>query len=251
MTAIIALCSPAMGSGKSEAALQLVERHGFHLVKFAGPLKDMTRALLHWHMVGDVELYVEGGLKEIPITGLADRLHSEGAGGIVVMLRALAPHLGLGAGEFDKHLLSEREKVFPAFPKLTLQRLISTLLYRWIGTLQEPVTPRRIMQTLGTEWGRDSIRQDFWTAIAYQRCRSLLDSGTSVVIDDMRFFNELETVTRLGGTPVRILRAAAMVVGGQHASEGELDCVAMREIHNNGTLDAFHHEISALAAETR
>ena len=48
------------GSGKSTAAQILVERHGFTLVKFAGPLKKMMRCL----GLGDRE--IEGDLKETP-----------------------------------------------------------------------------------------------------------------------------------------------------------------------------------------
>lgn len=48
------------GSGKSTAARHLVERHGFTLVKFAGPLKSMMRAL------GLGEREIEGDLKEVP-----------------------------------------------------------------------------------------------------------------------------------------------------------------------------------------
>lgn len=50
----------AAGSGKSTATKFLVERHGYALVKFAGPLKDMCRA------VGMVEEQIEGSLKEEP-----------------------------------------------------------------------------------------------------------------------------------------------------------------------------------------
>jgi hypothetical protein len=56
---IIALTGYA-GSGKSTAAKILVERHGFTLVKFAGPLKQMLRCL----GLGDRE--IEGDLKEEP-----------------------------------------------------------------------------------------------------------------------------------------------------------------------------------------
>lgn len=48
------------GSGKSTAALHLVERYGFQRVRFAGPLKDMMRAL------GLTEAEIEGELKEKP-----------------------------------------------------------------------------------------------------------------------------------------------------------------------------------------
>jgi hypothetical protein len=47
-------------AGKSTAALRLVEAHGFHRVRFAGPLKDMMRAL------GLTEAEIEGAFKETP-----------------------------------------------------------------------------------------------------------------------------------------------------------------------------------------
>lgn len=56
---LIALTGYA-GSGKSTVAKHLVEQHGFVLVKFAGPLKSMMRAL------GLGEREIEGDLKEVP-----------------------------------------------------------------------------------------------------------------------------------------------------------------------------------------
>lgn len=56
---IIALTGLA-GSGKSTAAMHMVEHHGFHRVRFAGPLKDMMRAL------GLTEREIEGDRKEVP-----------------------------------------------------------------------------------------------------------------------------------------------------------------------------------------
>ena len=48
------------GAGKSTAARYLVERHGYKLVKFAAPLKNMMRA------IGLTEEEIEGDLKEVP-----------------------------------------------------------------------------------------------------------------------------------------------------------------------------------------
>lgn len=56
---VIALTGFA-GSGKSTASKYLVEKHGYQLVKFAGPLKDMLRA------IGLSEAQIEGELKEEP-----------------------------------------------------------------------------------------------------------------------------------------------------------------------------------------
>lgn len=63
---IIAITGPA-GSGKSTAAQYLIERHGFTLVKFAGRLKSMMRAL------GLSDREIEGDLKEKPCLLLGGR----------------------------------------------------------------------------------------------------------------------------------------------------------------------------------
>lgn len=59
---IIAISGPA-GSGKSTAAAHLVDK-GYTLVKFAGPLKAMCRA------IGLGDEHIEGGLKERPLDWL-------------------------------------------------------------------------------------------------------------------------------------------------------------------------------------
>lgn len=59
---IIALSGPA-GSGKSTAAAHLVDK-GYTLVKFAGPLKAMCRA------VGLTDEHIDGDLKERPLDWL-------------------------------------------------------------------------------------------------------------------------------------------------------------------------------------
>jgi hypothetical protein len=65
-------------------------------------------------------------------------------------------------------------------------------------------TPRYAMQTLGTEWGRECLSQDFWIALAESRIRGLLMQGVPVVVDDVRFDNEADMIQRLGGTVLRV-----------------------------------------------
>lgn len=55
------------GAGKSTAAQYLIRQHGYVLVKFAGPLKAMLRAL----GLGDRE--IEGDLKDAPCAALGGR----------------------------------------------------------------------------------------------------------------------------------------------------------------------------------
>lgn len=55
------------GAGKSFAAKRLIEKHGFVLIKFADPLKNMLRAL------GLTDDHLEGHLKEVPCNILAGK----------------------------------------------------------------------------------------------------------------------------------------------------------------------------------
>lgn len=66
------------------------------------------------------------------------------------------------------------------------------------------LTTRRIMQTLGTEWGRATIERDLWTKIMLARVTHARADGYAVIIDDVRFQNEVELIRNLGGKVVRV-----------------------------------------------
>jgi hypothetical protein len=74
---LIALYSPAMGSGKSTVAEHLVAEHEFVPISFAAPLKRMTTALLDCFIDdhADVMERVYGARKEeiIPLLGKSSR----------------------------------------------------------------------------------------------------------------------------------------------------------------------------------
>lgn len=59
-------------AGKTTIADHLIEKHGYMRVKLAGPLKEMTRALLRSVNISEdlIEQYVEGGMKETPVPEL-------------------------------------------------------------------------------------------------------------------------------------------------------------------------------------
>jgi len=76
-------------------------------------------------------------------------------------------------------------------------------------------TPRDIMQTLGTEWGRELISPDVWVAVM----RHQLDTCHSdlVVIDDVRFENEAQMIRERGGKVIGIVGRGGLPT--HHASE--------------------------------
>lgn len=109
-------------------------------------------------------------------------------------------------------------------------------------------TPRHLLRTLGTEWGRDCVHPELWLKcwqVSYLNYRS---SGLRVVVDDVRFVNEADLIRSLGGELWRIDRPLPPErVGTAHRSEGGLTtyphfrhCIA-----NDSTLDTLRRSVLA------
>lgn len=100
-------------------------------------------------------------------------------------------------------------------------------------------TPRDLMQTLGTEWGRDLVDQDVWARVAASRVLSHLRNGRSVVIDDLRFPNEVAVLRQCVGQceVVQIVRPDAPPLPTAHKSEAGLPGELINQvIHNEGSV---------------
>lgn len=76
-------------------------------------------------------------------------------------------------------------------------------------------SPREIMQTLGTEWGRHMIHPDIWVN-AWKRT---LPDAENIVVDDCRFDNEVEIIRTLGGKVIKMRRRKADDTVCTHDSE--------------------------------
>lgn len=79
-------------------------------------------------------------------------------------------------------------------------------------------SPRRLLQSLGTEWGREMIHPEIWVMAAFQR----MLPGGDYCIPDVRFANEAEAVHARGGVVWRVVRPGHMVLdatAARHASE--------------------------------
>lgn len=88
------------------------------------------------------------------------------------------------------------------------------------------VTPRHLLQTLGTEWGRQLIHPEVWLRCWQGQVERHLAAGFSVVADDVRFANEAAAIEDMpNGVMVRIRRPGGPVDSAvlAHASEGGLE----------------------------
>lgn len=144
------------------------------------------------------------------------------------MARAFLDSMGFNKSEIEQMVEGKlKEQVIPGFLS---------------------VTPRMVMQTIGLEWGREAIDLDVWVNTAKRKIETLMSQGYSVIIDDMRFLNEFLMVKEIGGTTVRLTRASAPKLAGNHASEGALDNEEFDHyISNDGDLEELYFKARMLA----
>lgn len=72
----------------------------------------------------------------------------------------------------------------------------------WSERFGYAVTPRYMLQLMGTEAGRDVFHENIWVYTLEKRMEGLKD----VVIPDVRFPNEMKFIKDKGGIIIRVLR---------------------------------------------
>ena len=113
----------------------------------------------------------------------------------------------------------------------------------WLGK-----SPRELLQTLGTEWGRQMVRDDIWVKIAMRRASEQERYGWHSVITDVRFDNEAEVILEAGGQVWRVERPGAGLSGqaaGHPSEAGISNHLIDQVIRNAGTLDDLEEAVDA------
>jgi predicted kinase len=170
---IVAFSGPA-GSGKTTAAMHLVENHEYRRIRFADPIKDMLRDF------GLTFDQIDGPLKETPCDLLCGK------------------------------------------------------------------TPRRAMQLLGDEYGRQLIGSDIWVRAWERRLEEamLWNSDVRIVVDDLRYPNELDVLLRHDALIIRVHRPKVRPVE-SHASENHT-LFSQRVLINDSTPSNFVNRLELL-----
>lgn len=102
------------------------------------------------------------------------------------------------------------------------------------------VSLRYLMQTLGTEWGRELIHGDLWVILAKS---TALTHGPGMVVPDVRFENEAEWIRAIGGKIIHLERANRQQVKAHTSEQGIVRRDEDIVISNNGSLHDLQQTI--------
>lgn len=140
-------------------------------------------------------------------------------------LIALCGYKGVGKTTYAKFLAGENGVVLSfATPIKHMLRTLVGHEYVFGDKKNEMthlgVTGRHLLQTLGTEWGRETIDQDIWVkAMKHVLTDTMFTEYHPIIIDDLRFENEAKMVRDIGGEVWEIDRKNFTPANDNHISE--------------------------------
>ena len=114
----------------------------------------------------------------------------------------------------------------------------------WLG-----VTPRRLFQTLGTEWGRRQIADDLWLRLAQRWLDELPRWLAGAVFSDVRTEAEAEWVRRNGGHVIHLRRPGAPEVEAHETEAGVAVADGDLVITNAGAVAELHAKLDDVLLE--
>lgn len=110
---------------------------------------------------------------------------------------------------------------------------------QWLGK-----SPRELLQTLGTEWGRQMIRDDVWVTIAGRAIEAATEDAP-IVLADLRFNNEAEFIRARGGEVWEVVRPASGLPSNHSSEAGIRRDLIDRTLVNDGTPESLRAQVLA------
>lgn len=116
----------------------------------------------------------------------------------------------------------------------------------WSEKLHKEITPRLMLQQIGTELFRNHFDNNIWI---YAIERQLLKYDR-IVITDIRFLNEYQMIRSLNGITIKVVRDNRNKLNtstSMHSSENNIDKFNYDfEIINNQTIEDLHHKVNSI-----
>lgn len=244
------------GSGKDTVANYLCEEYGFVKVALADPIKRFGYYVFHFSYD---QLWGPSNQRN----AVDKRYYRESA------WNEAQARLEAFGKQYVTDVLGDDD---PA----AVSKAYSSLVH-WFFWLRDDyndnLSPRIMLQTLGTEWGREAINRDVWLNYLLRTSRTLLheDGNTKqwvydpldgcvpakennyihgIVASDIRFENEFKRIRSEGGVVIRVIRpdtdqdAATLGIEGHQSEAHDYSFDNFDFILNNeGTLKSLHQAV--------
>jgi len=109
------------------------------------------------------------------------------------------------------------------------------------------LTPRWVLQNVGTEVFRNHFHADIWIASTERVIQHHLDQGHNVVVSDCRFANEFASIQQAGGRLIRISRDRVIPVWSAcAATQNNASADELAYLYNhNMTMDHLYPTVHA------
>jgi hypothetical protein len=172
---------------------------------------------------------IKGNIKLVAITGAA-------GAGKDVLAQALSGQCGYQVHKFAETLY----KMVHGLPFLEEGNWMNREWKEKPHAFYNGKSPRRILQTLGTEWMRGMISEDQWVAISAHKIEQKYVLGQKqFVFSDCRFENEAAWVRKMGGLVVHLRRESVRKVEAHSSENGIAVLEEDMEVENNSTIEAL------------
>jgi len=220
------------GSGKDTVAEQLVSQFGFQQIALADPIKQYAYKVFGFTKE---QLWGPSHMRDAPDPRFAFYNDALDASDAWLATESRAQ-------KYDPLFVDALVPGPGLLPGIALDKLRDWR--QGLAKNREVISPRIVLQSLGTEWGR-TVKESLWLSRALEVSSRLMGGGyiyhhttgltyapgapaTHVVISDVRFANELQTLKTSGAFLIRVhrpaeLRAQAEVGIEGHASEAEME----------------------------
>lgn len=174
------------------------------------------------------------------------------------MLIGVTGRIGEGKTSVAEHLRNKYGFLLLSF-STPLKEAVAQLFGLQMTTLTTPVlktrmilrwkkTSKEIMQIFGTECMRGHFGEDFW--VKHMQDQLNQHSYSNIVIDDVRFPEEVEMVYDYGGLLIRVIRPNnPYTMDKAHVSEQLSDAFTAITLRNEGTLDTLRTSIDCRIKE--
>ena len=123
--------------------------------------------------------------------------------------------------------------------------IVERMIY---GDLKETIiksigkSPRDLMVSIGTDWGRAKVKESIWIDIA----TSSLSNGINYVSDDIRYLNEADTFRQKGFKIVRLYNPRVPTAEGA-VSEGNLEGYDFDfQLINSGDFEELYKQVDEM-----